>query len=518
MKQENTPLISAVAPLVSLRASRNYQEIFKATLGSFKALLIGCFGCIPCAVWAGDWTVTPRLSLLETYTDNVRLVEDGKRGDFITTITPGLSVRGNGARLQTNVDYNLQRLEYGHESDFNATNHQLQSNASAIVVKDWLFFDTRAQMSQQTIDNRQFFVRDNRGPDDNRQDILSYEFTPSLRHAFGSWAELDASYSNVTMNQSGGTFVGGSSGDQEAYEFSLASGRRFTRMPVRIFAERREMTFETGRAAKIERYGAVGSYRLNRQFSLDVTGGRDNNSFATGQFGSQSGPYWTVGGTWTPSERTSLSGAWGKRFFGDTFNISGNHRYRRWRVNGSYNESVQTAVDFQRQLVLIPLLDAQGLPIFDPVTSSQIFVPQDTPSATDDVFVVKQANAALDYTLRRGSVGLSFFQFDRAFQAGGFNELTRGASFNINWRLNPRLSWMLNTYFRENVRSDAVDSQAGNGSTYGISPSLSYRFGPHTTALLRFEHTRNDGALGGIGGLARNFIENAFSASLVFNL
>jgi uncharacterized protein (PEP-CTERM system associated) len=271
--------------------------------------------------------------------------------------------------------------------------------------------------------------------------------------------------------------------------------------------------FETGRVAELTRFGGEGSYVFDRTFRFNVTGGRDNNTFQLGQ-GNRSGPYWTVGGTWTPSERTSLSGAWGKRFFGDTFNIAGSHRHRRLTIDGSYSEDVQTANDFQRQLVLVPLLDAQGLPVFDPVTSSQIFVPIDNPSATDDVFIVKQANAGLGYLFKRGSVNLRVFQFNRLFQAGGFGELTRGASFNHDWRMSPRLSWAFNVYWRENVRTTDV----GSGSVFGISPGFNYRLGPHTTAVLRYEYTQNDGGFGAIFGRDQAYIENAITANLVFNL
>ena len=463
---------------------------------------------------AGDWQLTPRLSMGETYTDNVRLVETGKRGDFITSITPGLSLRGSSARLESNIDYNLQQLLYGHLTDFNSTNHQLQSRASATIIKDWIFFDTFGQMSQQAIDNRGQFIRNNRGPEDNRRDVTSYQFMPSIRHAFGSWVNLDASYANFTVDQSGGgaTSVEGNSSDEDSYRLSLASGRRFSRTPIRVFAERRETSFDSGRTSELQRYGGEGSYVVNRQFRFNVTGGEDDNSFQSSS-GNQSGPYWTVGGTWTPSARTSLSGAWGKRFFGDTFNVSGSHQHRRWRIDGAYSEEVQTANEFERQLVLIPLLDAQGMPVFDPVTSSQVFVPIDTPSATDDVFVVKQGNVGIGYTMRRGSANLRLFQFDRQFQNGGFSELTRGASVNFDWRLSRRLGWGFSSYWRENGRT----SDEGSGSVYGISPSLNYSLGPHTTALLRYEFTRNDGGAAGIGGADR-YTENALTANLVFNL
>src|SRR5690606_8169 len=138
----------------------------------------------------------------------------------------------------------------------------------------------------------------------------------SVRHSFGSWVDLDASYTHSTIDQSGGAagFGGNASGDEETYAINLASGRRFARTPLQVFAQQREANYDSGRVAELERYGAQASYVFNRLFRLNVTGGHDTNTFPTSR-GNQSGPYWTVGGTWTPSPRTSLGGAWGKRFF-----------------------------------------------------------------------------------------------------------------------------------------------------------------------------------------------------------
>ncbi|MEQ8659894.1 MAG: TIGR03016 family PEP-CTERM system-associated outer membrane protein, partial [Gammaproteobacteria bacterium] len=322
---------------------------------------------------AGEWDFTPRLSMEETYTDNVRLVESGERGDFITTITPGFSVRGNSPRLVTNVDYNLQQLLYGHATAFDATNHQLQGTALATLLPGWLFFDTNARMSQQNVQNRGFVTRNNRGPDDNRRDVLSYEFTPRIQHTFGSLASLTALYGYQRVDQSGATgsvesFVSQRGSDENRWQVSVGTGSRFARTPITLSVSDRQVLFDTGRENSLRSYAGQGAYVINRKWRLNVTGGYDDNTFPTNQ-GNNSGPYWTVGGTWTPSPRTFLSGNWGERFFGTTFNIDASHTHRRWTLNGSYSEDVQTVHQFERELLLVPLLDPFGEPIFDPVTS-----------------------------------------------------------------------------------------------------------------------------------------------------
>lgn len=479
---------------------------------------------------AGEWSIVPRLSVEETYTDNVRLVEDGERGDFITTVTPGLSVRGNSRRLVTNVDYNLQQLWYAHATDFDGTNHQLQGDARAVILPDWIFFDTDARMSQQNVDNRLLITQNNRGPGDNRRDVLSYTFSPSIEHAFGTWVSASANYSYQRLDQtgsgaSGNTFINQGSNDENQWQVSLSSGTRFARTPVTVSVLDRTVTFDNGRRNELRSYSGQGSYVFNRKWRFTVTGGYDENTFPTTR-GNNSGPYWTVGGTWTPSSRTELTGNWGKRFFGETFNISGNHTHRRWTVNGGYSEEVQTVNQFQRELILVPLLDPFGEPIFDPVTSSEIFIPLEVPTLTDDVFVNKQVNAGLAYQLRRGSLGIRYFQFDRQFQLGGFDELTRSVSFTSRWELSSRLNWSLNLSWRGNERSGNVTGTgggpAGTGATatgdfWTLSPVVSYDLGPHTTARLRYEYTRNSGGGSGIGG-TRRYVENALSANLVFHL
>jgi uncharacterized protein (PEP-CTERM system associated) len=481
----------------------------------------GLLLALPLAATAGDWDFTPRLSVEETYTDNVLLRENGAEGDFITTITPGLSLHGAGSRLRSDIDYNLRQLFYMDQTQLDGSNHQLQGDVEAVVIERWLYFHTRSRMSQQNIDNRGRIVRTVRGPEENRQDVLSYEMIPRIDHRFGSWANLLMEYSNQTVERSEGensSTVGNtrgnfSSSDQESYVIDLSSGSRFERFPLRATAQSREVKFEDGRNQKLESLTGEASYVWNRKFRTTATGGIENNNIRSSQ-GKADGTFWSVGGAWTPSQRTTVSGNFGDRFFGNTFNVSASHAHRRWLFTFDYKEDVRTSNQYEQDLLLIPLFDQDGLPVFDPVTNSQIFVPLDAPRNTDDVFVERRLSTTIDYTLRRSDIAVSFYEYDREYLASGDTELTQGVSLNVRHRIRPRLTFNFGSAWRRN----RFTGEASSGTYYSIFPSLVYDLGPHTSARLEYEYTRNNGSSGaGLGG-DRKYVENAVTANLVFHL
>ena len=51
-------------------------------------------------VEAGDWDITPRITVAEVYSDNINLDDDDKEYDLVTEISPGISVHGESARLR----------------------------------------------------------------------------------------------------------------------------------------------------------------------------------------------------------------------------------------------------------------------------------------------------------------------------------------------------------------------------------------------------------------------------------
>ena len=477
-------------------------------------------------VGAGDWKVVPRLSIEETYTDNVRLSARDRSGDFITTVTPGVSVRGKSARVTSSIDYNRQQRFFADQSQFDGGNNQLQAAVDSTLVKNWLFFDVNSRMSQQSIDNRLSFSRLDRGTNGNLNDVTSYELTPRIAHTFGSLGNMDLSYERQSINRSLGNsnasngpsiFNGAaSSSDSDWFAVDLRSGSATGRFPVGLNASSRTATFANGRVEKFKRVGGDLSYILNSQFRFTGRGGYDDNQFSSLR-GLNSGATWSIGGTWTPSPRTSVTADWGERFFGKVLNVSADHRHRRWHFTFRYNKDVRTNSDYERALQLVPLFDVNGEPVFDP--NGQIFVPIDSPGATADVFIQKNLTAGAAYRLRRTEFSVNFFKSDRDHQATLRQERNRGISFAIDHTLRPRLHANLGAQWRD-INDSTLNS---NGTFYSIFPSLSYELNRHATARLRYEYTDSDhGDLSGLGFVTdrqrATYLENAVTASLILHL
>ena len=75
--------------------------------------------CLPASVHAADGTATPGfhpyVSLSEEYNDNINLTATDKKGDFITTVSPGLKYLNSDAVSGVDLDFNLGFVSYAKE-------------------------------------------------------------------------------------------------------------------------------------------------------------------------------------------------------------------------------------------------------------------------------------------------------------------------------------------------------------------------------------------------------------------
>jgi uncharacterized protein (PEP-CTERM system associated) len=103
----------------------------------------------PASALAGDWTVVPRISAQELYTDNVLLTPTQRRSDFVSTLSPGLSVTGEGPRFQLTFDYAPTLQLYALTPDLDFFGQNLYANGTAALVPDLFFVDARGLLSLQ---------------------------------------------------------------------------------------------------------------------------------------------------------------------------------------------------------------------------------------------------------------------------------------------------------------------------------------------------------------------------------
>jgi uncharacterized protein (PEP-CTERM system associated) len=433
---------------------------------------------------AGDWTVTRHMAVRETYTDNLNLAHSNEKSDLVTEADPGISVRGRGRRLQANLDYNMQAILIRRQNAPDV-NHQLQANATAELVKDRAFLDAKALIYQSNITNTGRQATSNISVTGNTTTTYTYSISPHVQQRLGDVAVARGRYTFDQVINSGSS----ANSFSNRFDAELASGSDFTRLLWSAAYNRQYVNNQNTPQGntRFETMEGTLRYLLTRHFSVFANGGRENNHFQSVE-NAIDGPFWRVGATWRPSRHTSVEGSYGKRFFGHVESFDIRHQMRRFVLESSYDESVTTVREYQLQQVLVPLTDAFGNPIVDPLSGVEIEIPIDQPTLTDEVVVSKLFQGSTTFQGRRTGVTLRGYHERRQYQSTGENEKVIGALARANRQLSPHttLGALVNRqkiYYRT---GDRVDTR-WQGTTY-----LQHQFGVSLYGRLQYRYTKNN--------------------------
>jgi len=160
------------------------KVIILFTLGIFCFLLSS-------PVWA-EFKLTPSISLREEYDDNIFLTADNEEDDFITTITPGISLGYDTERLKLSLDYRFIAWFYMHHSSENEISHNVQLDSTLTVLRDFLFLKVTDAYSRVTIDQRRQVVQDNRFV--NTTDSNHFSVNPYLEYPLSGTLKVKTGY------------------------------------------------------------------------------------------------------------------------------------------------------------------------------------------------------------------------------------------------------------------------------------------------------------------------------------
>lgn len=516
------------ATMTKVTGSNGFRNIFLKIVQTVSPILL----IYPTCSAAADWKITPRLSLLETYTDNVTLATKGnEQSDFITQISPGVSLTGTGARLKVNANYTMQNLFYAKRSGSNRTVHQLSSRANATLIKNFFFLDSTANISQQNISLLGPLTTNNENITNNRTTIKTYSISPYIRHNFSNFASSEARYTHNAVY----TGVEGQSGSQsDSILFRLTSGSAFRTLGWGLNYSKQKIG-GLGTSGTNERYTGNLRYRVSSKFSLTGTSGYQKFSY-TSTTGQSAGSFWTAGFVWTPSARTNITANTGKAFFGTTYTLTASHRTRRsaWSLN--YNQSITTTRDqflipatvdtvgFLNQLwtssIPDPILRQQTVDAFiqDNGLSASIFDPINF--LTNRFFLQKRLQATVALSGTKNTLVFSTFHTVREAQTpsvadsvlfgtsnAALNNNTKqiGGSALWNWKIGPRTTANIGALY---TKSKTLDSDIEN-DTKTFRVGLTRQIQPRMNGAINFRHVERSSNQ--IDGDSR---ENALIASL----
>jgi hypothetical protein len=333
--------------------------------------------------------IDPKISVRQSFSDNLSLNDNAKDSGFITTISPGLAVTFESPRVQGSFTYELDyRLGIGTPV-FDKFRHNAIGRVNAEVLREFLYIETGVVATLLTQDPRGSLSTN---PDNNNRNInnvFSGFVGPYIRQRLGDFAQFQGGYrfsTTLLEDQQNTSFLGsgdilnstrqlGADSDSHDFYATLNSGDAFQRFRWNVQAgyqlenikdnvqERyRSRNINIGAEYPINRYlsllGSAG-YEKTQSTVLEsiVTEARDplTNALIPGTVASlQIGPnrvqnygtdglVWDAGFRFSPTPRTDLTVRGGRRFGDTTFNVSGLKKIgKKSEIAVSYGDSLDS--------------------------------------------------------------------------------------------------------------------------------------------------------------------------------
>ncbi len=144
-----------------------------------------------------SWTLTPRLSIHEQYDDNLDLEPENENSDWITVVSPGISLELEAPNTTTTLDYEAGFSFYADDSSRNSASHQGQ-----VELDQNLSRYLRFHLSDTFVRSEDAIVETEDGIDIRRERGIYYRNTgeASLSYDFGVENLVTAGYRNHYMD------------------------------------------------------------------------------------------------------------------------------------------------------------------------------------------------------------------------------------------------------------------------------------------------------------------------------
>ncbi|MDP3123745.1 MAG: TIGR03016 family PEP-CTERM system-associated outer membrane protein [Thiobacillus sp.] len=472
------------------------------------------------AAQALDWRFEPNVGASATYTDNANSSATNPQDALILTVTPGFGLRSEGSRrVQASLQYGLTAVSRFGEDNSNDLYHRLSAVGKAELVEDFLFIDGSANISQELI-SLLGPTADAETNDSNRSTVGTYSISPYIQQRFGTFANALVRYT-----ASGAIFENNTAADSSVNSLAagLSSGTRFNDLSwaldysIRKAENRNATTTAANADTTFERASATVGYALTRQFRVFGTVGQDWNDYLSTT--ETDGSFYSAGFGWSPTRRTSIEASAGKRYFGNTYSLSGSHRTRMTRWTVRYYEDVSDITQqFLEQTSRIfwvcngTLQEAQANPggCDGPYTAGQVALyyasygvsTADLVTAgllniasANGVYIIKSLTAGVTWEIGRVAFGLSAQDTRRLYQIlSGAEDHVQGITGSVSYRMTPQTTASGGL----SLTRTSTDSQLTQGGVareedqLTLSLGVYHRFAEKLTGALTLRHTQRD--------------------------
>jgi len=447
---------------------------------------------------AAEWTITPTVTVGETYSDNIDLdPNESETTAFVTEVTPAISIVGNAARAQAFVNAGLTaRHQTRGDDDGTQFDVDLAGTATVEAVKELLFFDARASVSQQVLDNREARSTS------NESTVQTYEASPYLRGHFGDFADGEARYTFTQFLSNSSTV---SDSEIHRVDLNLGGGRDFSRIlwTVDLSASKEFRTDEDDIERRDARLDL--EYVFARYFSL--LGSAGYQFFDDGNPSNEiEGIVWDAGFRWQPGPRTELRATYGRHDDNNSARVNFSYQFSsRTRLIASYAEVLDTSQgQIGQNLANIGVNQGAGSLIN--TTTGLAFDPRNSLSSIrDETTRTKTFRLDVNGSRGRNSFGAGFTIERQDVEPSGDDE--DSIAVTANW--GRQLQRDLNLDLRGSYENTKFSLDGREDHDYIFDGGLSYSLTTNVNASLSYGYQRRDSNVA-----AEEYVENSVSINV----
>ena len=467
---------------------------------------------------AGDWELTKGVTLNATYSDNANLSSgtSEKQDDLFLQVQPFFTLEGEGGGLKGRVYYLLSAYTGTFGDSEPGVANFLDASATAEIVRDVFYVDAKAKadmgannpLNASGID----YLYDT---DQNVAQRFGISIAPYAQQHLGSQADVYGRVGFDGVYYGEETTLGGNSSSVR-YDVGLKSRPEFQRVPWRVHAEGRNERFDSGSSiygndSNYNRAVAEASYVLSPIWRLNGSVGYEQNDYQTTR-DETSGTIWSVGGSWTPSERTSLTVGYGRRYFGPWGFLDFNHTQKRWRWYARFNREFSTV---QREFLdsqVFFVTDLRGNPVLDPTTGAQLTETALSPQLTNETYLLDSFINGFVYEGNRTSAGLDLVYNQRSYELSGGDNTDWGVRARVSRELSALTTATASLYwtnYSQSGFSGQPDVEDVDRWTAGLQ--VARKLGRNSSVSALAQHRNNVLGVGGTGSGSENRVSLSFT-------
>ncbi|HSZ91276.1 MAG TPA: hypothetical protein VK822_18085 [Acetobacteraceae bacterium] len=462
------------------------------------------------------WTILPRLSLEEEFTDNVFEVGAPRRWDLTTIVAPGVTVLGDSDRTQLRLDYEPDLEIHLINGSQNLLAQQFNGVGTVTLVPELFFVDVRAvagvQASNGGIGGLGTLGQNGVGgitgaslgqgqtvdagvAKNDRTQTASFSISPYMLFQFGDigTGKIGTTLSESTASSISGfapvPLVSGGTNDQHLSSFEqyaqFQSGDVLS--VIRDTASADAMQSTSGGTGVTSSTRATVSNRVDYQInvSIDVYGqiGYEDISYSGNSALEIHDITWGVGTVLTPNPDSQLSLGYGHENGANTFTASGHYALTaRTILTVSYNNGVGTQLEQVNQQLNQASVANNGS-LVNSQSGTQLFVNNNALGVTQGIYRYNYLTFGATTILDRDTFGVTIGNSQQT-QLGAKTQTSNGVTTGtLSWthELSPDLVATATA-----AASLGTPTAGNNSKSYVAGLSLQYIITDTLSAFARY--------------------------------